>query len=165
MKTVYAYVAGIIDGEGCISIGRRATLARGNGAYYYHASLIVVQRDRRLPEWLHRYFGGHLGVVRRTSGVHNGRPTEYCRWVLTGDSLIRVLTETRPYMVLKRRQAGLALRLTELLDRKHTKYGQGLGKRSDATLRRLDRLYWGVRRLNSPRLAEGSPTHQVGVPH
>lgn len=49
-----AYLAGILDGEGCFSIGKSS---KG----YYNLRVDVVNTDRRLIEWLHVNFGGYTG--------------------------------------------------------------------------------------------------------
>lgn len=46
--TDLAYAAGIIDGEGCISLGRHAG--------YYQAHVTVEMSDRPVIEWLHATF-------------------------------------------------------------------------------------------------------------
>ncbi len=56
---LFAYLAGIIDGEGCIRIGRANNIKkRTNPAYAAYVQ--VGMTDKRVPELLQDTFGGSL---------------------------------------------------------------------------------------------------------
>lgn len=110
-ETEKAYVAGIIDGEGTISI-----------THYRHAgqkinitkTIRVVGTDIRLLEWLKSRTG--LGVIRPLLLdvlAHPNNKPQYS-WSPTGKGRKAFLIDILPYLVLKRRQAELMLESLEL---------------------------------------------------
>ena len=55
-ETVWAYMAGIIDGEGCISVAKYST------ARTYKVELIVVQKNESIPLWLIKNIGASRNI-------------------------------------------------------------------------------------------------------
>ena len=56
-----AYLAGIIDGEGCIYIGNHSCNAE-TGDKYYQTLLKVTSTDKCLIDWLQQIFGGLVRI-------------------------------------------------------------------------------------------------------
>lgn len=94
---VAAYAAGMIDGEGCV------TLARFGG--YFSTQLTMAQVDRIPLDWLRMHFGGsvHLGF----RGNNRCRPA--FKWVLSSRQVRRTLPAVLPYLIVKRRHAEIVL--------------------------------------------------------
>jgi len=107
IRTVHAYCAGLIDGEGCISISKvRRKVSSGDVVCDYWLSVIVVTKDNKLTPWLLGNYGGRTSVVTRdhASGVQ-----KYNRWVIQSNRATKMLRELRPYLILKRDQCDLAI--------------------------------------------------------
>jgi hypothetical protein len=94
-----AYLAGIIDGEGCIGLRLPGPSVTPS------VRIEVTNTDRRLISWLSDRFGGYSsGPVRPTNSK-----LAY-RWTLAKRDDVRSLLEAMlPYLVIKDRQASLAL--------------------------------------------------------
>lgn len=100
--TDWAYIAGIIDGEGCIDIYSPGLLALGKKRF--SPRIVVTQRDSRLTDYLIEATGvGELAP--RASGDF----VEY-RWrVNKRDDIVNLLECVRPFLVMKRQQADILL--------------------------------------------------------
>lgn len=99
-----AYLAGIIDGEGSISMGRNSRKTR----WRWRIIIIVVNCNRKLIEWLHKEWGGSV-LFDIDKGL-NRRPQH--RWVVTSNAARRVISAAMPFLIIKRERAGWA---TEVL--------------------------------------------------
>jgi len=98
-----AYLAGIIDGEGCFYIGRVKQGKYGNG-YQWHCMLKVTSCDESLIIWLENTFGGAKDSrYRWTSKKKFTRPVY--NWQATGPMLDYVVLVIYPYLIIKKRQA------------------------------------------------------------
>jgi len=104
-----AYCAGIIDGEGCISIQRHS---RGKTRGIPRPVLIVVQKQPAALDRLIEVFGGERRPVRR-----GDRPIAFWRWYLYGDDAIQALRDMHPYLEEKWEQAELAVEYHSRLER------------------------------------------------
>lgn len=99
------YMAGIVDGEGTISV-------RCSTSGIYQLDLLVSGTDLRLMEALRETFGGRVRVVNRWPD----KPwkTLY-RWYMVGQVSLPILKGIKPHLIIKREQAELAIEfLTEL---------------------------------------------------
>ena len=107
-----AYAAGLMDGDGCISLvkGSRATF-NGNRVYWYIV-VTVGMAKKGLPvlEMLRSLFGGKVEKCRAETLRHAAK----YRWRLHGRGATTFLWAICPFLVLKQEQAQLALRLEEL---------------------------------------------------
>jgi hypothetical protein len=95
-----AYAAGIFDGEGCIHIAPY----RKRGRPYHRLMVAVTNTDFPLLDWLHARWGGHLGKPLLTN---RHRPCKI--WALSEGYAYPFLNAVYPYLIVKRRQAELAL--------------------------------------------------------
>lgn len=98
-----AYLAGIIDGEGHISI-RAMKLGRNRG-HYFAVLVVVTNTDPRLLAWLKERFGGT--IYRHAEARALRRPS--WRWRVTRQRAEEVIRLAYPFFVVKREQADLAL--------------------------------------------------------
>lgn len=94
-----AYMAGIIDGEGCI----RARLGRGVTPY---VTLVVANTNRVLIDWLLQTFSGHVWEGKRPG---HWKRTWY--WEMSSGPFFELIPRVRPYLKLKGGQADLAVQL------------------------------------------------------
>lgn len=101
-----AYLAGIIDGEGCIE----CRFLSGRPAKHTSLSilLIVGNTDVRLINWLTATWGGRVHLLRR------GGIRDMWVWRLPIRSNRELIEAVRPFLKLKREQIILALEAADL---------------------------------------------------
>jgi hypothetical protein len=104
-----AYVAGLIDGEGCIGIQKSQVTS---GTYYNIAIDVgMANKAKRLLTSLAKKHGGK--VTHRRKKTHKWDATS--SWRIFGEDAARLLTAICPLLRLKRNQAIVALQLMELV--------------------------------------------------
>jgi hypothetical protein len=97
-ETEKAYLAGFIDGEGCITILKQGI--KGSTSLSYSLSVLISQADKSLLEDLADLLG--MGKVHKTSsGIYN-------LFISRHDSAA-LLLEILPYLRLKKNQAVIGL--------------------------------------------------------
>ena len=94
-----AYLAGILDGEGCF------TLAKGPNGHTFNSRVLVGNTDARLIHWLHDRFGGGVSVRPRL----NQRQKPCWMWTLSSAEIVPFINAVAPFLRLKREQALLLL--------------------------------------------------------
>lgn len=105
-----AYAAGIIDGEGCISIYKKSFRNgkfKGTDARNYHLTVVVTQKDGKMMDWLYGNFGGSISLHKKWD-----RPEQKCwahEWTLNYQKAADFLKQILPYIVAKKRQAEIAI--------------------------------------------------------
>ena len=104
MKAVdLAYMAGIVDGEGCIAIDRFTN--KNLPSYCYRLKLRVGNTNRWLIEQLRFSFGGNIKTVKQ-----RGNAKEAWEWYLAGENAAYCLKLLLPYLRIKRPQAELGIK-------------------------------------------------------
>jgi hypothetical protein len=98
------YLAGIIDGEGCITI-----MSRGQNQKPVVA-VIVSNTDPRLMAYLKDNFGGNVRIQAKQVG--NRKPC--WQWRVLARQAEAVLVGVRPFLLLKADQADIALAYRDL---------------------------------------------------
>lgn len=89
----FIYLAGIVDGEGCIRV---------NNAPRLH----ITNTSQILIEWLVDRFGGYVWV-QQTSFVDNNKPR--FQWEVSARQCEAILQQIVPFLVIKKLQAQLVL--------------------------------------------------------
>jgi hypothetical protein len=97
-----AYLAGFIDGEGSIQIGRGKWLKMRRG---YALHLSAKQVDPAPLHMLAAAFGGRVIRVKATQP----RRLDHYRWGIVSRQAMAALVALRPYLVVKATQADLAI--------------------------------------------------------
>ena len=91
------YLAGLIDGEGCLRLSKSRNR---NGAPVYHIQVDIANTSRALMDWLNTKLPGTVYGQDRQP-----RRTIY-HWKLSGNRrAITFLREIAPYLIIKRAQA------------------------------------------------------------
>ena len=103
-RTDLAYIAGIVDGEGSISISRYG--GKRNSSY---CRLTVTNTSEWLIRWLQFSLGGSVSVYKRKEESHKIAYNWYLNEHLTLDALKLIL----PYLRIKRPQAEIAIQFLE----------------------------------------------------
>lgn len=105
---ILAYMAGIIDGEGTLSIRKRRN---GKKTIYLHPQIQVSNTDKTLIDWIGVQFDGHVGIHRPASYDHNGYKTLH-RWTLSSiDEIKELLEAIGPYLIIKKIHSEILLEL------------------------------------------------------
>jgi len=100
------YVAGILDGEGQITMQIRTRREGGRRAEWQTEIIVAVSGTVRAPlDALAERFGGSVYLT------HHGHPRhrDAYRYQVTGRIAEAVLRAARPYLLVKHRQADLCL--------------------------------------------------------
>ena len=109
--TTKAYISGFLDGDGCVmfQLVRRKDYRYG---FQIRASIVFYQKTKHANHltWLKEIFG--LGYLRNRSDDM----TEYT--IVGLEPVIKVLKLLRPYLRLKNKHIGLALKINNLLQGK-----------------------------------------------
>lgn len=100
-----AYLAGIIDGEGCIGVSR-TSYNRG-----LQLELAIGNTDVRLMDWLLDKVGIGWKYVYQPKMP---RAKLSYRWAVSGGAAAMLLVQVLPYLVIKRDQALLAMEFQSL---------------------------------------------------
>lgn len=133
-----AYLAGIIDGEGCISLRRN----KGRGQYYVRVCVGIAHR--RTCELLQETFGGNVRQEKR-SKYPNAQPI--FRWDMSRtEDVLNFLEQVAPFIRIKARQVKLAYEWIEL---KKRNISLGPVKLSDAEIQRREDMYQKMREFNA----------------
>jgi hypothetical protein len=110
-KTKFAYIAGIIDGEGHLTISkiRRPENSKTTNCFHYTANLGVTNTYLPLLKMLVEVVGG-------TYYCSDRRANKICyKWVLnSNESREKFLLAILPYLLEKREQAKLLLKFVRL---------------------------------------------------
>jgi len=111
----WSYLAGLFDGEGCISICPRKD-KHGDNAFIF--CIQITNTNTTLMKWLIEHFGGVYYSQDGKSRKPNWKPSY--RWRVKGraneeEFLLGVL----PYLVIKKEQAKLALEFVRMWQEKN----------------------------------------------
>jgi len=106
--TELAWAAGIIDGEGCITITRYGPKGKRHGPYY-RGILKVGNSDPRMIIKLTQMFG--CGITLKPAKTN--RLPQYI-WQKGAHDAVEVLKQVRPYLVNKADQADVLLAFYQL---------------------------------------------------
>jgi hypothetical protein len=143
---LYAWAAGVIDGEGCISIIRTPpTAASRCVANRYTLHLKVTMGHEQTVKRLRRIF--RTGSVQ----IHvpkSERLNASWSWVCQSRQSEHVLRLVRPYLLTKAKEADVGMRFLRLPLAKRGGYGGG-HPTPPALTRQRERLYWRLRKLKS----------------
>jgi hypothetical protein len=117
------YTAGILDGEGCISIyiSKRWDGRQMKNVYRPVLEISIYQADERLIKWLLFHYGGKRYEHTMKNSSRPGWQWTAPRGKAREDFLLEIL----PYLILKRDQALLALeymRLPQTWDQRQKRF-------------------------------------------
>ena len=108
-----SYLAGIIDGEGSIYIQSRK---RSNYIDYF-PRFQIVNTDKKLMDWIHSKFGGHLCQKNRVK--HNPNWRLQYEWFTTRPVMDQLLKLIIPFLICKKEHAEVMLEFRKTFLEKH----------------------------------------------
>lgn len=153
METTLAYLAGVIDSDGYITIKRSTYHSRVQGKNWNPSYQEVVGIKQVAPEaidLLHGLFGGYRGT-QRPSAKH-GKPLH--TWQVTNLQAAKLILALRPYLRIKARQADVALELRASKNSKEARLRGSPAKRKQAAscIADRERLYNTIKSFNDTRI-------------
>lgn len=116
-ETAKAYLAGLIDSDGFISINKtNATGKTRQKTPCYYSLIGVTNTNIACPQWIVENFGGWYGPIGGINTIqkklNKGHKPEYV-WQTTGKDAANIIIAIYPYLVIKKSRADLILRLEE----------------------------------------------------
>lgn len=136
------YTAGLVDGEGCISITRVKRTGRSQSDYH-HLFFSLESTDPSIAYWLQERFGGSVHID--TTKVKDNHQTTY-RWKLGTQDTLHLLRLLLPYLRIKQPQAELGLEFALQRDIQKTGRQRTL---PEAEIGLRESFYRGMKALNS----------------
>jgi hypothetical protein len=121
VKTTYnplhlAYLAGIVDGEGCIHIGYYFNKTQKRSVY--HSLLQITSTDRCLIEWLLSNFGGLSSIYTEAQTPKNSTLKPYS-WKASGERLTHICEVLLPFAIIKKDQLQIMLEFRKTFQDQH----------------------------------------------
>lgn len=104
-ETDKAYLAGIVDGEGCINIGEKIS----------SKSIRILNTDKNLIEWLSMIFNSPITIRYPKSDDIYNRKIYYSTHILRHNDMIEFLKLILPYLRIKKE---LAIRSIDYLEKR-----------------------------------------------
>lgn len=108
-KTMDAWAAGVIDGEGCITIKFRKKSKKEKCAAYFGLRVIVGQSGKKIPKMLKvlkANYGGTIGAPYTPSNEHR---MQRWMWGVASLEAEKFLTRIKPYLIEKADEGAVAL--------------------------------------------------------
>ena len=137
---LFAYIAGLMDGEGTIRINRVTWSKHPNWNIRYSGAISIGMTDQKAIELFVELFGSKMRIER----VPN-RKVIY-RWGTSGNIVVpKILKQFLPYLRVKKKQAELVIKYCENCMRKGFQKSDGLPKKE---LQWREALYNKVKNLN-----------------
>ncbi len=141
-----SYLAGLIDGEGCLTIAKQIRKNRVSPAY--RISITMSNTDYKLVKI---FFDNYGGVVTERKEDRKEWANSYC-WYCPGYAVVSFLNDLSPYLISKKRQADLLLNF-HLFKKsfKRKSLGQGFGSAplGNEEIEFREMLYKQVKALNT----------------
>jgi hypothetical protein len=104
-----AYIAGVMDGEGCVTILRQKFPRK----FQYRLFLVVSNTNEEVIRYLHNILGcGAVHPLRRTQ--KRDTHMDVWQWQASFSDAYSVLTALYPYLIVKRRDALIAMEFYKL---------------------------------------------------
>lgn len=150
-KTDFAYMAGIIDGEGCLRFSRHDH--RTGMAPSFLPRVDIANTNEIICRRLQFAFGGSVYVEKRKAGKK-----KCWRWVAQGEMAYDLLKLLFPYLVIKKAQALLLIESWE----GHTKYHKRTPIQLEADEIRIKKIKELNRRGDDTKLRDESKQNHAG---
>ena len=101
-----AYIAGFVDGEGCIRIKRA-----NQGGNSYYVTFQITNSNQDILEFIAQLFGGQIGFQEK------GRNKPIYQYRLTSAEAVDALKLLHPFLKEKRVQAQMAIQFHEMKEK------------------------------------------------
>lgn len=105
--TAVAYLAGLIDGEGTVSLRRKI-------GKHFNIEVYITSSNKPTLEWVKRIFGGNIYTYTRKNDTIRLPQHKWHIHSRAAEALLRIVL---PYLIIKGEHARLAIKFRELMDR------------------------------------------------
>lgn len=142
--TDLAYMAGIIDGEGCFFMA--IVKKRAGDGYvnaHYRGLLQISNTAECIMDWLRSTFSGTASAICRSTSSRKFE-REVFDWIATGDRLLDICEQILPYLIIKKSHCENMIKFRKT-------YTEQIGshKVSEENLRIRQECYEISRKLNT----------------
>ena len=127
------WIAGFIDGEGCITIGSQTG--------YNTLLLQVVNSKLDILQGLQAFFG--VGSIHK----HSSANLQLWNWAVTSRGATMILKRLLPYFRAKNEEASLALDFRKLMESEPVRIGKPL---PEETIAQRAAYFWALRVIKKP---------------
>jgi hypothetical protein len=117
--TTIAYIAGVLDGEGCIQIEKPKRKHNREKSQTYKLQVRIANTDLRLIEYINGIFPAY---IYNGSEKRKGRRRQFV-WHANGKKAAQVLRQLLPYLICKREQAEVAISFQETFNKYYGVHG------------------------------------------
>lgn len=149
MEVLYAYLAGAIDADGFVSVGRKIghrRRANGEAVCYYVVKLGLSETNPTIPDLLQQTFPAWRGSYQPRNPAHK----RWHIWQATNGKAREPLLRLGPHLRLKRQQAALAVELLDIMAEQNRARFMGNRLTIEQEAAR-HAIYMRVTQLNAPR--------------
>ena len=143
-----AYIAGLIDGEGCITIIRQDQSKHSpkHKSPSYRLAVFIYNTNKNMMNWLQDKIDGHRFYKRAKSPQHK----DLYSINISAKTAEKFLVDIQPYIIAKSEQVKLALELQNLVNtykkyRQHNFPGEPLIQEE---INKREVIYQKMRQLN-----------------
>ena len=144
---IYAYIAGIFDGEGCISSFKRQKKTKSPSVGIH--CMVVMRKDFGGNTIVKEFYNIWGGYYQERPEKGNRKSTS--RWQVTDKKAIKFLKDITPFLKIKKPQANLCLKFyKERIPPQGKGIGNGKGRKpltSEAIQQRFD-FFYKIKELN-----------------
>ena len=141
-KEKYAYIAGLVDGEGSFGIVR--WLAKGCVNPIFSERLTISMMNKEPLQFIKDTFEGTL--YREEKKGFFGKRYKLWRYSITNKKCVDVLLKIYPYMIEKKKQVECLFKLRELQGK-----GNSKGINREKLLKEREALHARIKELNNLR--------------
>lgn len=153
-ETEKAYLAGLIDGEGCIYMSKSAR-SRGRGKPSYALGFAMVMTSKDTIRYCHELTGvGTVCYFPRHK--KNEKHRDQWQWMVSKQDTLEMLQQIYPYLRLKQPQAKLAIEYATVVcpGWRHGPIPPGLPEKQEAYYVAIKNLKWedGSRKVTAEEI-------------
>lgn len=136
-ETEKAYLAGLIDGEGCFNIDKKKSV-HTKREHDFTGRVLIVNSNLDMMSWVLRTVGEGGIYVYKKAYSNKWKPVH--RWVICGNKAQDFVKQIYPYLQAKTKQAELFLSFPS--------GHKGYRGRTDEQYKLQETIYAGMGRLN-----------------
>jgi hypothetical protein len=116
----FIYAAGVVDGEGQVTIDRSIRPRMTNPSYSVYVN--VYNTNRTLTDYLFDTFGGSTSCTISKNPKHKDEH----KWTLYGNSAVLFLSKIKLFLRLKNKQADICISLQQIINNGNLKHDKHL---------------------------------------
>lgn len=106
----FAYLAGIIDGDGFFYINY-SYLNKDTGYKSYLANIEITNTNKDVIDWLVKTFGGRLYSYSAERSAKDINKRQVHRWICSGKAVDYLCKSMKPYLIVKAKQVDVMINM------------------------------------------------------